>query len=78
MYVEGKIANQVTGYPVIIQIFKGNDPVHFTQTNINSNGSYEHKLRALNSENDITMKISDGDYSVRIFKVVYMYQENLI
>ena len=77
-YVEGKIANHVEGYPVIIQIFKENDAVHFAQTNVNSNGSYEYKFRVLNSENGITTKIFDGDYSVKIFKVVYLNQESLI
>jgi hypothetical protein len=77
-FVEGKIANHVEGYPVIIQIFKENDAVHFAQTNVNSNGSYEYKFRVLNSENGITTKIFDGDYSVKIFKVVYLNQKSLI
>lgn len=77
-FVEGKIANHVEGYPVIIQIFKENDAVHFAQTDVSSNGNYEYKFRVLKSENGITDKIFDGDYSVKIFKVVYMYQENLI
>ena len=77
-YVEGKIANHVEGYPVIIQIFKGNDPIHFAQTDIDSNGNYEYKFRVLNSENGVTTKLFDGDYSVKIFKVVYLFQENLI
>jgi len=77
-FVEGKIANHVEGYPVIIQIFKENDAVHFAQTPVNSDGSYEYKFRVLNSENGIASKIFDGDYSVKIFKVVYLNQENLI
>ena len=77
-FVEGKIANHVEGYPVIIQIFKENDAVHFAQTDVSSSGNYEYKFRVLNSENGITSKIFDGDYSAKIFKVVYMYQENLI
>ena len=77
-YVEGKITNHVEGYPVIIQIFKNNDAVHFAQTDVSSNGNYEYKFRVLNSENGVSSKIFDGDYSVKIFKVVYLYQENLI
>ena len=77
-FVEGKIANHVEGYPVIIQIFKENDAVHFAQTNVDTNGNYEYKFRVLNSENGITSKIFDGDYSVKIFKVVYLFQENQI
>ena len=77
-FVEGKIANHVEGYPVIIQIFKDNDAVHFAQTDVNSNGNYEYKFRVLHSDNGNVSKIFDGDYSVKIFKVVYLYQENLI
>jgi len=77
-FVEGKIANHVEGYPVIIQIFKENNAVHFAQTNVNHDGSYEYKFRVLNSQNGITTKIFDGDYSVKIFKVVYLNQESLI
>ena len=77
-FVEGNIANHVEGYPVIIQIFKENDAVHFAQTDVSTSGNYEYKFRVLNSENGVSSKIFDGDYSVKIFKVVYMYQENLI
>jgi len=77
-FVEGTIPNHVEGYPVIIQIFKDNEAVHFAQTDVNSNGQYEYKFRVLNSENGNTEKIFDGKYLVKIFKVVYLYQENLI
>jgi len=77
-FVEGTIANHVEGYPVIIQIFKDNNAVHFAQTNVDSNGQYEYKFRVLDSENGNTNKIFDGNYSVTIFKVVYLNQENLI
>ena len=77
-FVEGKIANPVAGYPVIIQIFKNDEAVHFAQTDVNEDGSYEYKFRVLNIENDQTTKIFDGDYYVTIFKVVYLDQGNLI
>jgi hypothetical protein len=77
-FVEGKIASPVAGYPVIIQIFKANEAVHFAQTDVNEDGSYEYKFRVLNVENDQTTKIFDGDYYVTIFKVVYLDQGNLI
>jgi len=77
-FVEGKIANHVEGYPVIIQIFKENDAVHFAQTDVSSNGNYEYKFRVLKSENGLTSKIFEGDYSVKIFKVVYLNQDSLI
>ncbi len=77
-FVEGNIANHVEGYPVIIQIFKENDAVHFAQTNVGHNGDYEYRFRVLNSDNGVTSKIFEGDYSVKIFKVVYLNQESLI
>ena len=77
-FVEGKIANHVEGYPVIIQIFKGNDAVHFAQTDIDSKGNYEYKFRVLNSNGENTNKIFEGNYSVKIFKVVYLNQYDQI
>ena len=77
-FVEGKIANHVEVYPVIIQIFQNNDAVHFAQTDVKEDGAYEYKFRVLHSENGDAKKIFDGDYSVNIFKVVYLYQENFI
>ena len=77
-FVEGKIVNHVEGYPVIIQIFKNNDAVHFAQTNVEKDGAYEYKFRVLNSDNESTTKIFEGDYLVKIFKVVYLNQNNLV
>jgi hypothetical protein len=77
-FVEGKIASHVAGYPVIIQIFKDNEAVHFAQTDVNEDGSYEYKFRVLNVEGNQTTKLFDGDYQVTIFKVVYLAQSNLI
>ena len=77
-FVEGKIANHVEGYPVIIQIFKNNDAVHFAQINVEKDGAYEYKFRVLNSDNESTTKIFEGDYSVKIFKVVYLNQNDLV
>lgn len=77
-FVEGKVANHVEGYPVIIQIFKNNDAVHFAQTDIGEDGVYEYKFRILNSDKNHITKIFEGDYSVKIFKVVYLNQENII
>jgi hypothetical protein len=77
-FVEGKIANPVAGYPVIIQIFKDDQAVHFAQTDVNEDGNYEYKFRVLNVESDQTTKLFDGDYQVTIFKVVYLDSSNLI
>lgn len=77
-FVEGIVTNNVEGYPVIIQIFKNNDAVHFAQTDIDENGKYEYKFRVLNSDKNGTLKIFEGNYLVKIFKVVYLDQNNVI
>jgi len=77
-FVEGKITNHVENYPVIIQIFKNNMPIHFAQTNVNNDGDYEYRFRVLNSDNGIDTKIFEGNYLVQIFKVVYSDPINLI
>lgn len=71
-FVEGKIANPVEGYPVIIQIYKNGEAVHFAQTDVKKDGSYEYKFRVRDVTNDVVTKIFDGDYTVKIFKVVYL------
>ncbi len=77
-FVEGKIANPVAGYPVIIQIFKDDEAFHFAQTDVKENGNYEYKFRVQNVEEGKTTKIFEGDYQVTIFKVVYLDLNNLI
>ncbi|MFB5626851.1 MAG: hypothetical protein ACE5R5_01490 [Nitrosarchaeum sp.] len=80
-FVEGKIANHVDGHPVIIQIFDNDEiitgnsvgAVHFAQTPVNEDGSYEYRFRVLDSTNGKITKIFDGDYTVKIFKVVYLH-----
>lgn len=71
-FVEGKIANPVEGYPVIIQIYKNGEAVRFAQTDVKKDGSYEYKFRVRDVTNDVVTKIFDGDYTVKIFKVVYL------
>lgn len=70
-FVEGKVINPVEGYPVIIQIYKNGDPVHFAQTDVREDGSYEYKFRARNVDGDQVINIFQGDYTVKIFKTVY-------
>jgi len=73
-FVEGKIANAAIDYPAIIQIYKDGEAFHFAQTNVNEDGSYEYKFRVLNVNPEQTLKIFEGDYTVKIFKVVKLYQ----
>jgi len=68
--VWGKIDNAALEYPVIIQIYKGKDAYHFAQTDVKADGSYEYRFRVMDSNSDRTIKIFEGDYTVKIFKVV--------
>jgi len=72
-FVEGKIANHVSSYPVIIQIYDDDgDATHFAQTDVEEDGSYEYQFRVRNVDNGEVINIFSGDYVVKIFKVVYL------
>jgi hypothetical protein len=79
-FVEGKILNHVVGYPVIIQIFDSDETVvgnsigavRFAQTPVGDDGTYEYKFRILDSNQGQIKHIFDGNYTVKIFKVVYL------
>jgi len=71
-FVEGKIVNHVPDNPVIIQIYQNNEPVHFAQTDVSEDGSYEYKFRVRDVDNGNITKVFEGDYTVKIFKVVYL------
>ncbi|HJJ23330.1 MAG TPA: hypothetical protein OQH54_06415 [Nitrosopumilus sp.] len=70
--VRGGASEVVERYPVIIQFYKGEDPVHFAQVDVKGDGSYEYKFRIRNVDantGEVT-NIFQGDYTVKIFKVV--------
>ena len=71
-FIEGKVINPADGYPVIIQIYKNGEPVHFAQTDVKEDGSYEYRFRARNVDGDQVINIFQGDYTVKIFKTVYV------
>ena len=71
-FVEGKIANPVLDYPVIIQMFTEGEAIHFAQTNVNENGTYEYKFRVRSADDGQVINAFLGDYSVVIYKVVYL------
>ncbi len=70
--VKGSAFDYVEGYPVIIQIYKGEDPVHFTQVDVKGDGSFEYKFRVRNLDLDTGefVNIFEGDYTVKIFRVI--------
>ncbi len=68
--VYGTIKDHVVGYPVIIQIYKNGDPVHFAQTDVSDDGSYEYKFRVRSVDGDRVINVFEGDYDVKIFQTV--------
>jgi len=77
-FVEGIVENHAEGYPVIVQIYQNGEPVHFAQTDVNEDGTYEYKFRAKNIDGDNVVDIYSGDYEVKIFKSVQITGQNLI
>ncbi len=79
-YVEGKIDNHAQDYPVIIQFFNeenGDDPIHVAQVDVEDNGSYEYKFRVrdVNMDTGEVTNFFEGDYVVKIFKVVNLQDD---
>jgi len=70
--VKGAASDYVERYPVIIQFYKGEDPVHFTQVDVKGDGSYEYKFRVRNLDSNTGefVNIFEGDYTVKIFRVI--------
>lgn len=71
-FVTGQEHNYVPDYPAIIQFHKDGEAVHFAQVDINNDGSYEYKFRALSVDlqTGYITHVFEGDYVVSIFTVV--------
>jgi len=71
--VIGSASDYVERYPVIIQFYKGEDPVHVAQVDVKGDGSYEYKFRvtSLDSDTGEFVNIFEGDYTVKIFRVIH-------
>ena len=70
--VYGTASDVVERYPVIIQFYKGDEPVHIAQIDTKGDGSYEYKFRVRNLDQS-TGEFKDifhGEYMVKIFKVI--------
>ena len=70
--VIGAPSDYVERYPVIIQFYKGEDPVHFAQVDVKGDGSYEYKFRVrdVDSNSEEIINVFEGQYTVKIFKVI--------
>ena len=77
-FIEGTVDNHAEGYPVIIQIYQNDEPIHFAQTDVNEDGTYEYKFRARNIDGDNVVNVYEGDYEVKIFKSLQITGKNLI
>ena len=77
-FIEGSVENHAEGHPVIVQIYQNDEPVHFAQTDVNEDGTYEYKFRARNIDGNNVVNVYEGDYEVKIFKSVQITGQNLI
>ncbi|MCE2615112.1 MAG: hypothetical protein LVO36_04330 [Nitrosopumilus sp. (ex Thoosa mismalolli)] len=70
--VKGKVNDPAQGYPVIIQIYKSvdDDPIHIAQVNLKGDDSFEYKFRVLSIDEGEITHFFEGDYIVKIFKVI--------
>ena len=70
--VKGKVNDPSQGYPVIIQFFKSldEDPIHVAQISLKGDDSFEYKFRVLSIDDGEITHFFEGDYYVKIFKVV--------
>jgi len=77
--VKGAASDYVERYPVIIQFYKNGDPVHVAQVDVKGDGSYEYKFRVRNIDNNTgeVTNIFEGQYTVKIFKVIHNQNESI-
>ena len=70
--IRGGASDVAERYPIIIQFYKGEDPVHFAQVDAKGDGSYEYKFRVRNLDSNTGefVNIFEGDYIVKIYKVI--------
>lgn len=70
--VKGKVNDPSQGYPVIIQFFKSleEDPIHVAQVTLKGDDSFEYKFRVLSIDEGKITHFFEGDYYIKIFKVV--------
>ena len=77
-FIEGTVDNHAEGYPVIVQIYQNDEPIHFAQTDVNEDGTYEYKFRVRNIDGENVVNVYEGDYEVKIFKSKQITGKNLI
>ena len=70
--VYGSASDVAERYPVIIQFYKGDEAVHVAQIDTKGDGSYEYnfRVRNLDTQTGQFTDIFQGEYTVKIFKVI--------
>ena len=70
--IRGEASDVAERYPIIIQFYQGEDPVHFAQVDAKGDGSYEYKFRVRNLDSNTGefVNVFEGDYTVKIYKVI--------
>ena len=70
--IRGEASDVAERYPIIIQFYQGEDPVHVAQVDAKGDGSYEYKFRVRNLDLNTGefVNIFEGDYTVKIYKVI--------
>ena len=70
--IRGEASDVAERYPIIIQFYQGEDPVHFAQVDAKGDGSYEYKFRVRNLDSNTGefINVFQGDYTVNIYKVI--------
>ena len=70
--IKGEASDVAERYPIIIQFYKGEDPVHFAQVDAKGDGSYEYQFRVRNLDLNTNefVNVFQGEYTVKIYKVI--------
>ena len=70
--VRGEATEYVERFPIIIQFYKGEYPIHFAQVDVKEDGSYEYKFRVRNLDSNTGefVNIFKGDYTIKIYRVI--------
>ena len=72
-FVEGRVADHVAGYPVVIKVFSSDGrAVHFAQADVSADGAYEYRFRVMSVDGGEVIRAFQGDYTVVVYKVVYL------
>ena len=74
-HIKGNVLNPAEGYPVILQIYKSlkEGPIHIAQVDLNEDNKFEYSFRILSINDGITIHLYEGDYFVKVIKVVNIH-----